>query len=53
MTMKCLGAGSNRADLDFAVDEGMELSAESLSPKAEDEVIRSVTKSRGVVGPGN
>lgn len=56
MTMKCLGVSVNRRVFVLAPSDAGEAGREtkdSGSLKAEDEVSNKVTKSRGVVGPGN
>ena len=56
MTMKCRGVSVNRRVLALVPSDAGEAGREdndSGSLKAEDEVSNNVTKSRGVVGPGN
>ena len=53
-TMKCLGRLLKGGVLNLRPFSGDVIEdADSGSPRAEAEVMRRVTKSRGVVGPGN
>ena len=56
MTMKCLGVSVNRGVIVLALSDVEEVgrgAKDSGLLKAEEDVSSNVTKSRGVVGPGN